>query len=219
MESKFKLAVFDMDGTVIDGRLIEVISKKFGIYDEIKQIQSDSSIFGYVKTQKIASILKGIDEREIIFALESIPLMKNCHEIISLLKKNGYKLGIITDSYSIAAKILVNKLSLDFFAANDLKISGGIITGKINMPLGWEKINCYCKISVCKRYHMEFYAKKYDVDIKNTIAIGDTKGDICMINHAGTGIAFMPKDDYIGKSKNIIRRPDLFDIMDYINKT
>ncbi len=104
MESKFKLAVFDMDGTLIDGRLIEVISKKFGIYDEIKQVQSDSSISGYIKTQQIASILKGIDEKEIIFALESIPLMKNCHEVISLLKKNGYKLGIITDSYSIAAK-------------------------------------------------------------------------------------------------------------------
>ena len=53
MESKFKLAVFDMDGTLIDGRLIEVISKKFGIYDEIKQIQSDSSISGYIKTQQI----------------------------------------------------------------------------------------------------------------------------------------------------------------------
>ncbi len=219
MESKFKLAVFDMDGTVIDGRLIEVVSKKFGICDKVKQIQSDSSISGYIKTQKIASILKGIDEMEIMFALESIPLMKNCHEVISLLKKKGYKLGIITDSYSIAAKILVNKLNLDFFAANDLKISGGIITGEINMPLGWEKINCYCKISVCKRYHLEFYAKKYDVDIKNTLAIGDTKGDICMINHAGTGIAFMPKDDYIRKSKNIINRPDLLDIMNYIKKT
>jgi phosphoserine phosphatase len=218
MESKFKLAVFDMDGTLIDGRLIEVISKKFGIYDEVKQVQSDSSISGYIKTQQIASILKGIGEREIIFALESIPLMKNCHEVISLLKKNGYKLGIITDSYSVAAKILVNKLSLDFFAANDLKISDGIITGEINMPLGWEKINCYCKISVCKRYHLEFYAKKYDINIKNTIAIGDTKGDICMINHAGTGIAFMPKDNYIGKSMNIINRPDLLDVMNFIKK-
>lgn len=216
MESKFKLAIFDMDGTIIDGRLIEVISKNFGIYDQIKQIQSDSSIYGYIKTQKIASILKGIDMREIMIALDSIPLMKNCQEVISLLKKNGYKLGIITDSYNIAAKMLVNKLNLDFYAANDLKISNGIITGEINMPLGWEKINCYCKISVCKRYHMELYAKEYDIDIQNIIAIGDTRGDLCMVNHAGTGIAFMPKDDQIGRSKNIITRPDLLDIIDFI---
>ena len=216
MTSELKLACFDMDGTIIDGRVIEVISKKFGLYDQIKRIQNDSSIFGYIKTQKIASILKGIDEKELVIAIDSISLMKNCQSIINLLKKNNYKIGIITDSYTIAAKILVNKLGLDFVAANDLQISGGLITGEVRMPLGWDKINCYCKISVCKRYHLEMYARKYGIDIKNTVAIGDTRGDICMVNNAGIGIAFMPKDDCIGKHKNLINRPDLMDMLDYV---
>ncbi len=216
MTSELKLACFDMDGTIIDGRLVEVISKKFGLYDQIKQIQNDSTIFGYIKTQKIASILKGIDEKELVIAIDSISLMKNCQNIINLLKKNNYKIGIITDSYTIAAKILVNKLGLDFVAANDLQISGGLITGEVRMPLGWDKINCNCKISVCKRYHLEMYARKYGIDIKNTVAIGDTRGDICMVNNAGIGIAFMPKDDCIGKHKNLINRPDLMDMLDYV---
>ena len=216
MTSELKLACFDMDGTIIDGRLVEVISKKFGLYDQIKQIQIDSTIFGYIKTQKIASILKGIDEKELEIAIDSISLMKNCQNVINLLKKNNYKIGIITDSYTIAANILVNKLGLDFVAANDLQISGGLITGEVRMPLGWEKINCNCKISVCKRYHLEMYARKYGIDIKNTVAIGDTRGDICMVNNAGIGIAFMPKDDCIGKHKNLINRPDLMDMLDYI---
>jgi phosphoserine phosphatase len=216
MTSELKLACFDMDGTIIDGRLVEVISKKFGLYDQIKRIQNDSSIFGYIKTQKIASILKGIDEKELVIAIDSISLMKNCQNIINLLKQNNYKIGIITDSYTIVAKILVNKLGLDFVAANDLQISGGLITGEVRMPLGWDKINCNCKISVCKRYHLEMYARKYGIDIKNTVAIGDTRGDICMVNSAGIGIAFMPKDDCIGKHKNLIIRPDLMDMLDYI---
>jgi phosphoserine phosphatase len=216
MTSELKLACFDMDGTIIDGRLVEVISKKFGLYDQIKQIQNDSSIFGYIKTQKIASILKGIDEKELVIAIDSISLMKNCQNIINLLKKNNYKIGIITDSYTIAAKILMNKLGLDFVAANVLQISEGLITGEVRMPLGWDKINCNCKISVCKRYHLEMYARKYGIDMKNTVAIGDTTGDICMVNNAGIGIAFMPKDDCIGKHKNLINRPDLMDMLDYI---
>jgi phosphoserine phosphatase len=216
MTSELKLACFDMDGTIIDGRLVEVISKKFGLYDQIKRIQNDSTIFGYIKTQKIASILKGIDEKELVIAIDSISLMKNCQSIINLLKKNNYKIGIITDSYTIAAKILVNKLGLDFVAANVLQISEGLITGEVRMPLGWDKINCNCKISVCKRYHLEMYARKYGIDMKNTVAIGDTRGDICMVNNAGIGIAFMPKDDCIGKHKNLINRPDLMDMLDYI---
>lgn len=216
MTSELKLACFDMDGTIIDGRLVEVISKKFGLYDQIKKIQNDSSICGYIKTQKIAFILKGIDEKELVIAIDSISLMKNCQNIINLLKKNNYKIGIITDSYTIAAKILVNKLGLDFVAANVLQISEGLITGEVRMPLGWDKINCNCKISVCKRYHLEMYARKYGIDMKNTVAIGDTRGDICMVNNAGIGIAFMPKDDCIGKHKNLINRPDLMDMLDYI---
>ncbi len=211
-----KLAAFDMDGTLIDGRLIEVISKKFGLYEQIRQIQSDVSIPGYIKTRKIAFILKGLEEKEVISAIQSIPLMKNCQKVISSLKKNGFKIGIITDSYSIAARILVDELGLHFFAANDLKVSHGVITGEINMPLGWDKINCPCKISVCKRFHLEMNAKRYNVNIENTMAIGDTRGDLCMINGAGIGIAFMPKDKCINRSKHTINMPDLMGILDFI---
>jgi phosphoserine phosphatase SerB len=216
MTSKSKLAVFDMDGTIIDGRLIDALSTKFGLYDQIKQIQADPSIFGFIKTQKIASLLKGIDEKEIIFALESIPIMNNFQNTVSALKESGYKIGIITDSYSIAAKTLANNYDLDFYAANDLIVNSGLVTGEVCMPLGWDKINCFCKNSVCKRYHLETYANKYGVDAKDTVAIGDTRGDLCMVTHAGIGIAFMPKDDYINKCKYIINRPNISDIFNFI---
>jgi phosphoserine phosphatase len=216
MTSKSKLAVFDMDGTIIDGRLIDALSTKFGLYDQIKQIQADPSILGFIKTQKIASLLKGIDEKEIIFALESIPIMNNFQNTVSALKESGYKIGIITDSYSIAAKTLANNYDLDFYAANDLIVNSGLVTGEVCMPLGWDKINCFCKNSVCKRYHLETYANKYGVDAKDTVAIGDTRGDLCMVTHAGIGIAFMPKDDYINKCKYIINRPNISDIFNFI---
>jgi phosphoserine phosphatase len=216
MEFKSTLAVFDMDGTLIDGRLIEVLSKKFGLYNRVKQIQSDESISGYVKTKKIAAVLRGIEEREIAVALESIPLAKNSKEVISLLKKKGFKIGIITDSYGIAAQALVNNLALDFFYANELRVDNGLITGEINMPLGWDKIGCFCKNSVCKRYHMEMHAKKHCVDMKNTIAVGDTKGDLCMIRRAGIGVAYMPKDKYINEIINQITIPDMIGVLDFI---
>jgi len=217
MASKFKLAVFDMDGTIIDGRLIDALSTKFGLYDQVKQIQSDTSILGYVKTQKIASLLKGIDDKEIIFALESIPIMNNYQKTVSVLKEEGYKIGIITDSYGIAAKTMVNNYDLDFFTANDLIVNNnGLVTGEVNMPLGWDKINCFCRNSVCKRYHLETQANNYGVDTKDTVAIGDTRGDLCMVTHAGIGIAFMPKDNFIGRCKNIINRPNLSDIFNFI---
>ena len=142
--------------------------------------------------------------------------MNNFHNAASVLKEGGCKIGIITDSYSIAAKTLANNYDLDFYTANDLMANNGLVTGEVCMPLGWDKINCFCKNSVCKRYHLETYANKYGVNIKGTVAIGDTRGDLCMVTHAGIGIAFMPKDDYINKCKYIINRPNLSYIFNFI---
>jgi phosphoserine phosphatase len=212
-----KLVVFDMDGTLIQGRLIEMISKKANVTERVIKIQSDSSLLGYQKTQIIASLLKGVKEKEIVDSIDSIPVMHNADKIVTWFKKNGYRAGIITDSYSIAAQVIAKKLELDFCSANELIIKDGVVTGEIVMPLGWEKISCPCKISICKRYHLNHYADKYGVQIKDTIAIGDTRGDICMIKQAGLGIAFMPKDqDIIKQSKNIIRNPDLIEVLNYM---
>ena len=217
MTGRPKLVVFDMDGTLINGRLIEVISRKYGIFEKVVAIQSDKSLEGYKKTELIAALLKGIKADEIIRAIDSIPIMNNADKIVAWFKKNGYETGIITDSYTIAAKVIAKKLDIGFFAANELILEDGILTGKIKMPLGWEKIKCSCKISICKRYHLNQYSEKYGVSIKDTIAIGDTRGDICMIKQAGLGIAFMPKDpDIVRQSRNIISNPDLNEILNYM---
>ncbi len=217
MTGKPKLVAFDMDGTLIQGRLIEIISRKFKLTDKVSSIQSDPSLLGYQKTRLIASILKGIKEGEIVDSINSIPIMYNADKIVKWFRKNGYKTGIITDSYSIAARVVAKKLDLDFCSANELIVKDGKVTGEIVMPLGWEKIGCPCKISICKRFHLNHYAIKYGVQIRDTIAIGDTRGDICMIKQAGLGIAFMPKDqDIINQSKNIIHNPDLIEVLNYM---
>jgi phosphoserine phosphatase len=100
--------------------------------------------------------------------------------------------------------------------ANKLQILNGKITGKVDMPLGWDRIGCYCKISVCKRYHLEKSAQQFSVPIKNTLAVGDTKSDICMIQRAGVGVAFMPKDEEITKATDkIVSEPDLLKVLEF----
>lgn len=114
------------------------------------------------------------------------------------MKGRGYKIGIISDSYTIAAGFVADRLNLDFVMPNKLQIFNGEITGKVDMPLGWDRIGCHCKISVCKRYHLEKSAAVLSANRKH-LAVGDTKSDISMIQRVGVGFAFMPKDEQIKK--------------------
>ena len=210
------LAAFDMDGTLIQGRLVFALADRFDLSDEIRSIQSQRLMPGHEQTKAIAELFAGLTRKDLESAIASIPFTENCERTISALKDRGYKIGIISDSYTIAAGLVADRLNLDFVMANKLQILNGKITGKVDMPLGWDSIGCYCKISVCKRYHLEKSAQRFSVPIKNTLAVGDTKSDICMIQRAGVGIAFMPKDEEIKKATDkIVSEPDLLKVLEF----
>jgi phosphoserine phosphatase SerB len=216
MSSSSNLAAFDMDGTLIQGRLVFALADRFDLSEKVRSIQSRPQIAGHEQTKAIAALFAGLTTKDIESAIESIPLTKNSERTISILKERGYKIGIISDSYTIAAGLVANRLNLDFVMANKLDTLNDKITGKVDMPLGWDRINCFCKISVCKRYHLEKSAHQFGVPIENTLAVGDTKSDICMIKRAGVGVAFMPKDEEIKKvSNNVVLEPDLLKVLEF----
>jgi phosphoserine phosphatase len=211
-----KLAAFDMDGTLIQGRLVFSLAEKCGLSDKVRGIQASEQA-GHEQTRNIAALFAGLTRRDLESAMQSIPMTKNCDRAIAALRELQYKIGIITDSYSAAANVLADNLRLDFVAANELEIVGERITGKVQMPLGWEKIGCFCKISVCKRYHLENFARKFGIPMENTLAVGDTKSDICMIKRAAVGVAFMPKDSEIaGATDKVVSEPDLLKVTSFI---
>jgi phosphoserine phosphatase len=210
-----RLAAFDMDGTLLRGRLVFALADMFGLSGKVRAIQS-SEMTGHIQTKAIAALFAGLAKNDLQAAIESIPLTKNCEQTIEALKGEKYRIGIISDSYTAAAGVIASRLQLDFVAANELQIENGRISGTVEMPLGWDKISCFCKISVCKRYHLEKFARYFDVPIENTLAVGDTKSDVCMIKRAGIGIAFMPKDNEIAKATNkIIQEPDLLKVLEF----
>src|ERR687894_2464616 len=210
------LAAFDMDGTLIQGRLVFALADRFDLSDKVRSIQSRRLMAGHEQTKAIAALFAGLTTKDLESAIASIPLTKNCERTIAALKDRGYKIGIISDSYTIAADFVADRLNLDFVMANMLEIIDGKITGKVDMPLGWDRIGCYCKISVCKRYHLEKSAHQFGVPIENTLAVGDTKSDICMIQRAGVGIAFMPKDEELKRAcSKVVTQPDLLKVLEF----
>jgi phosphoserine phosphatase SerB len=212
------LIAFDMDGTLIDGRLVFALADKFGLSDKVRQIQENRILHGYEQSISIARLFRGLSANNITEAIESIRLMKNCEKVAGELKEQGHILGIISDSYDIAVNYVAKKLNFDFCESNTLELdSNRKLTGNINMPLGWQKNGCYCKISVCKRYCLERNAHKFQIGAGCTIAVGDTKSDLCMVENAAVGIAFMPKHRILEDRADVsIKEPDFANLRQFI---
>jgi len=209
------LATLDMDGTLLESRSIDVLCQKFGLETKLGEIDKRSDILeGYEVSEIVAQLFGGMKASDLERAFDSIKVVNGAKEFVEFLRKKRFLTAIVTDSYTFLVSRLAGKLGIDLVWGNKLEIVDGIITGRIIMPLGWEKQKKCQKKAVCKLHAMYELAQKNEVGMDKTLAIGDSKSDFCMIERAAIGVAFRPKDPEIAKIADLVVYEDFFELMD-----
>lgn len=204
LESLDKLVVFDMDNTLLQGRFIDTCAVKFDFKSALMNIRSSESDV-IILTKQIATLLKGKTFNELIEVVDSIPIIEGTKEVVAELKSRGYIVGIISDSYDCITNHIKHKLGMDFSLSNELEFSKSICTGEIKIPsFLFSNGKSLCKHSVCKTNAVLSLLDKYNIQKENTIAIGDSMNDLCMIKEAGLGIAFCSKDELLNHHADVI---------------
>ncbi len=199
-----KLVVFDMDNTLLKGRFIDLCGDQFGFKKDLMNIRS-SETDAIILTKRIATLLKGKAISELIAIADSISLIENTKEIVAELKKRGYIVGIISDSYDCITNHIKNKLGMDFSLSNELEFSKSICTGEVKIPsFLFSNQKSICKHSLCKTNALLSILDKYNISKENCIAIGDSMNDLCMIKEAGLGISFCSKDELVNHHADIV---------------
>lgn len=189
-KKEFKLVIFDMDGTLLDGRSIFIISEKMGFKNKlIKVLQS--KIEAYKKSIEIAKFLEGYDSRDLLNIIREIPLQKKVKKIAKQLEEKSAKTAIATDSYQFIANDLMQRLRFNYAFANNLVIIQNIITGKLIINNTTKKMCNSGKIySICKSQILDQLCNRLNIKNEEVIAVGDGIVDIGMIKKSGLGIAY-----------------------------
>jgi glucosyl-3-phosphoglycerate synthase len=190
-----KMLIFDMDNTILHNSFITTLSTNYKFKDKLIAIVSENSN-PYTRTKLIAKLLKGLNIKQLLETVDTIPITNDFENIIKVYKKNGYVCGIISDSYDCITNHIVNKFDLDFSIANELEFSNSIATGEVKIPSVFIKTKeSYCNHDFCKSNAMREVAHRYNIDVKNIIAIGDNENDVCMIKDCGIGVAFCSSNE------------------------
>ena len=192
-----KLVIFDMDNTLLRGRFIDACANSFGFMDKLMELRATEPN-GICMTKQVVKLLKGKSVADLISVADNIPIVEDAQVVIFELKKRGYIVGIISDSYDCITEHIKNKLEMDFSLANELEFSKSICTGEVKIPsFFFSSSDSLCKHSLCKTNAMMGILNKYQIKKENCITIGDSLNDLCMIKEAGIGIAFCPDDELL----------------------
>ena len=211
---KYKLVMFDMDGTLIDGRSIFVFSEKKGFKDKLfRSLQSDKE--PYEKSIEIAQFLQGTSSMELLEIFRKIHLHNNVEKIAQKLREKNVNTAVVTDSYQFIADDLKKRLHFDYAFANNLIIEQNIVTGKINISNSSLK-RCETGViySICKGLVLDQLCTMLDITPAEVIAVGDGVVDIGMIKKAGLGIAYNASEE-VQRNADIVT-DDLAVVLDYI---
>jgi len=212
---KGKMIIFDMDNTLLQGSFITMAADEFKFRDELIKIVTEYNN-PYTRTKSIARLLKNRSFDEILGVVDKIKIVDDASIVIKELKTKGYICGIISDSYDVVTNHVKNKLKMDFSIANELEFSKSIATGEVKVPSAFMKNkHSKCNHDFCKSNVLFELAEKYGIDIKNTIAVGDSENDICLIRESGIGIAFCSHNNYLNLvADRIISEKSFIQILD-----
>lgn len=213
-----KIAMFDMDNTILRASFINTAAAEFGFKKELLDIVTNTNN-PFIRTKLIARLLKGKTIGDLLALTDNIAVTPNLQEVIKELKHQGYITGIISDSYDCITNHLKNRFGFDFTISNELEFSKSIATGEVKIPsLFLLDDKSQCKHDYCKLNALISICDKYDVDLKNTFVVGDGENDICCIRKAGIGVSFCSTNYMVDSVADyIIKEPDFELLLPILN--
>ena len=202
-----RLVLLDMDSTLIQQEVIDLIAKHAGKLDEVSQI-TESAMTGELDFSQAlsarVSLLAGLDQSVIELVRKEITLTNGAKKLIETLHKQGHKVGVVSGGFLDVIEPILKELKIDFYRANKLEISNGKLTGKT----AGEIIDRVAKLNSLKEF-----AEIEGVELSQTVAIGDGANDLDMIEAAGLGIAFNAKPKVAAAAATTISTSDLSTVL------
>ena len=182
------LCVLDVDGTLIEEEVIDLLGKEADCEEEVALLTAQAmkgELDFESSLRKRVSLLKGLSIEAFDKIYHELHLSKNAEQFIETLQENQIEVGLVSGGFTTIVERLAKDLGISLFVANQLEIRDGCLTGNLVGQVISREV---------KEETLVRWADELEVPIERTIAIGDGANDLKMLKKSGTGIAFCAKD-------------------------
>lgn len=211
MEQIKGLLVMDVDSTLIMEEGIDLLGVEAGVGAQVAAI-TERAMRGELDFEaalrKRVALLKGLPEDIFARIAEKIHFTPGAENLVKELHKRGYKVGLVSGGFHETVDRLAEQLGVDYVKANRLEIEQGILTGQV---LG-KIVTKDTKLAMLKEW-----ASENNLELNQTIAMGDGANDLPMIQAAGMGIAFMAKPIVREQAPYQIQERNLYRVIDHLD--
>jgi phosphoserine phosphatase len=196
-----RLVVFDVDSTLLRGEVIDMLAARAGREREVGAI-TEAAMRGEIDfTESLrhrVAALAGLPATMLDEIIAQVELTPGARATVRTLRRLGFRCGAVSGGFSQVVQPVATELCLHFFAANELEIRDGRLTGRV---LG-QVIDRRAKAAVLRRL-----ASSYGIPLTQCVAVGDGANDIDMLTTAGLGVAFNAKPTLREIADTVLSQP------------
>lgn len=204
------LVVLDVDSTLIENEVIELLAEFAGTRDEVTQI-TESAMRGEIDFSdsliERVKTLKGLPESVFDEVRGQISVTQGATQLIKSIHNNNGKVAVVSGGFHEILDPLAESLNIDVWKANRLEVTDGVLSGRVT----GEIIDAQAK-----KVALEEWATLFNIDLAHTVAIGDGANDLLMMERAGLGIAFCAKPIVQDNADVSINIRDLTEALKYM---
>ena len=182
------LCVLDVDGTLIEEEVIDLLGKEAECEEEVALLTAQAmrgELDFEASLKRRISLLKGLSINVFDRIYHELHLSKNVAKFIKVLQENQIEVGLVSGGFTTIVERLAKDLGISLYTANQLEIKDDHLTGNLIGPIISREV---------KEATLVRWAEELQVPFDRTIAIGDGANDLKMLKSAGLGIAFCAKD-------------------------
>jgi phosphoserine phosphatase len=207
---KYKLVLFDVDSTLIDQEVIDLLAAQTPHADEVASITARAMAgeidFGQALRERV-SLLEGIPESIFADVLNDISFTQGAERLLASLRESQYFVGVVSGGFTNVLSALFADFKLDFLRANTLEIKDGLLTGRTSGPI----IDRQGKAEALRDF-----ATQRGVALHQCVAVGDGSNDVEMIKLAGLGVSYRGKGILNEAADIVINEPGLDQLLTYL---
>lgn len=189
-----KLLLLDMDGTITPSRFVVELARATGRTEELAQLLDNQNIDASTRSDQIAALFRFVHRKTFEQAAQAMEIRPGVIEFVNQMRRRGFMVGVVSDSYFVAANILRRRVFADFAVAHTLTFEGDVCTGKLQINPSFLPCENGDKANVCKSNVLRcFLADKTAPKIDETWVVGDNVNDLPLMQLADRAFAIDPK--------------------------
>lgn len=217
-----RLLLLDMDGTVTPARFILELARRTGHEEALQALLDRHDDDALTRSHRVAELFRFVHRQQFEHVARSVPLRRGVVAWVNRMRRAGFMVGIVSDSYYVAAEVLRRRVFADFALAHTMQFRNEVCCGELRLNPAFAAasdaaMSAPCKSNVLRHLRADTAQPDWTPFV-STWAVGDNLNDLELLRAADRAFIVEPKSPRLRHVPGVVEVVDFVELAELVER-